>query len=209
MQLASSVIQLLQFDEPTTAVLIDVATFVHLGAMAAGLGAVIFADSTILQRISRPISPRMLGVVHHAHAVITIALILLWISGIAILGLKTGFDPSKFSPKLLTKLGTVSVLTLTAIAMAKVALPQMTGSVGRRLIDLPLADQCLLALCAGMSAAGWGTALMLGASKILKTAGDEVMVIAAGMHGLAVAGALGMALALYMLRRGGASAIPA
>jgi hypothetical protein len=60
-----------------------------------------------------------------------------------------------------------------------------------------------------MSAAGWGTALMLGASKILKTAGDEVMVIAAGMHGLAVAGALGMAIALYMLRRGGGSAVPA
>jgi hypothetical protein len=204
MTFASAFAPFLEFDELTRSVLIDVATFTHLGAMAAGLGAVIFADSTILGRVARPVTPRQLGVVHHAHGVITIALVLLWASGLALLGLKTGFDPANFTPKLLAKLGTVGVLTLTAVAMAKVALPQMTGALGRRLVDLPLADQCLLALCAGMSAAGWGTALMLGASKILKTAGDEVLLIAAGMHGLAVGGALATALALFVLRRGGA-----
>jgi hypothetical protein len=54
-----------------------------------------------------------------------------------------------------------------------------------------------------MSAAGWSTSLLLGSSKILKTAGDEVMLIATGMHGLAVAGALAMAIAVHVLRRSG------
>ncbi len=54
-----------------------------------------------------------------------------------------------------------------------------------------------------MSLAGWTTALMLGSSKILKTAGDEVMLIAMSMHGLAVAGALAMAMVLYALRATG------
>jgi hypothetical protein len=194
-------VDLVQFGEFTTSVLIDVATFAHLAAMAAGLGAVIFADSSILRRIARPTTPQQLAVIHHAHGVITIALVVLWLSGIALLGLKTGFDPARMSPKLLTKLGTVSVLTVTAVMMAKVALPYIAANVGRRLVDLPLGERCLLALCAGMSAAGWGTALMLGGSKILKTAGEEVAVLALGLHGLAVAGALAMAMAAYALWR--------
>lgn len=201
MQLASSIAQLFQFGDFTSSVLIDVATFSHLGAMAAGLGAVIFADSTILRRIARPTTPQQLAVIHHAHGVISVALVMLWISGVALLALKTGFDPAKVSPKLITKLGTVTVLTMTALAMAKIALPYLERNVGRRLIDAPLGEQAQLALCAAMSAAGWGTALMLGASKILKTAGDEVMLIAAGMHGLAVGGALALAVALFLIRR--------
>ena len=195
--------QMLRIDEANIPVLIDFATFVHLGAMAAGLGAVIFADSTILRRIDKRTNRRQLAVIDHAHHIISIALVLLWASGLALLGLKTGFDPSKFSPKLITKLGTVTVLTMTALAMANFALPYMRANLGRRLIDAPLIEQCQLALCVGMSAAGWGTALLLGSSKILKTAGDEVMLIGAGMHGLAIAGALGMAVVLDTLRRSG------
>jgi hypothetical protein len=201
MQLASSIAQLFPSGEYTHSVLIDISTVAHLGAMAAGLGAVIFADSTIIRRLSRPITRQQLAVVHHAHGVISIALLMLWLSGLALLALKTGFDPAKFTPKLMTKLGTVTVLSITALAMARIALPYLERSVGRRLIDAPLADQAQLALCAAMSAAGWGTALMLGASKILKTAGDEVMLLAAGMHGLAVGGALALALALFLVRR--------
>ena len=206
MNIVTSAAQAVHFSDPTISVLIDVACFTHLGAMAAGLGAVIFADSTVLRRVAEPTTKQQMAVIHHAHAVISIALVLLWLSGLALLVLKTGLDPAKISPKLIAKLGTVSVLTLTAMAMAKVALPYMEANVGRRLIDAPLAEQCQLALCAGMSAAGWGTALMLGASKILKTAGDEVMLIAAGMHGLAVAGALAMAVSVGALGRPQATA---
>jgi hypothetical protein len=188
-------------DETTVPVLIDMATFAHLGALAAGLGAVIFADSTILSRVTRRTNRRQMAIIDHAHHTITIALVLLWASGLSLLGLKAGFNPANFSPKLITKLGTVSVLTVTAIAMARFALPYMRANIGRRLVDAPLADQCLLALCVGMSAAGWGTSLLLGSSKILKTAGDEVMLIGAGMHGLAVAGALAMAIAVHALQR--------
>ncbi len=190
-------------DETTVPILIDIATFVHIGALAAGLGAVIFADSTILRRITRRTNRRQIAIIDHAHRTITIALALLWASGLSLLGLKAGFDAARFSPKLITKLGTVSVLTVTAIAMAQFALPYMRANLGRRLIDAPLGEQCLLALCVGMSAAGWSTSLLLGCSKILKTAGDEVMLIAAGMHGLAVAGALAMAIVVHVLRRSG------
>jgi hypothetical protein len=183
--------------------LIDAATFVHLGAMAAGLGAVIFADSTILSQLMRRTTRRQIAVIEHAHNTITIALILLWTSGLALLGLKAGFDPANFSPKLITKLWTVSVLTVTAYAMANYALPYIRANIGRRLIDAPLVEQCQLALCAGMSAAGWGTALLLGSSRILKSADAEIMLVAVALHGLAMAGALALAIALDAMRRSG------
>lgn len=181
--------------------MVDTATFVHLAAMATGLGAVVFADTTILRRLSRRITRRQVAVIDHAHVLISIALVLLWLSGVAIIGLKTGFDVAQFSPKLVTKLGTVSVLTVTAIAMSRFALPYLRANIGRRLIDAPLVEQCQLALCVAMSGAGWGTALLLGSSKILKTAGSEVMMMAATLHGFALGGALALAVAICWLRR--------
>ncbi len=177
-------------------ILIDLVTFAHLAAMAAGLGAAVFTDSKLLWQISHPMKPRQIEVIEHAHAVITIALAALWITGVGLVGLKAGFDPLQWSPKLWTKLGTVSVLTCTAIVMATVALPHMKASVGKRLIDAPMPDRFLLAVCAGMSAGGWLTALMLGSSKILKTAGDEVAFLAIGTHAVALVGTVLLSLAL-------------
>lgn len=187
--------------EASMPAMIDTATFVHLAAMATGLGAVVFADSMILRRIPARVTRRQVEVIEHAHMLITIALVLLWLSGLAIIGLKTGLDPSRFSPKLITKLATVSLLTVTAIAMSRFALPYMRANIGRRLIDAPLGVQCQLALCVAMSGAGWGTALLLGSSKILKTAGSEVIVMGAALHGLAIGGALALAISVYVLRR--------
>lgn len=170
--------------------LIDVVTFVHLAAVAAGLGAAIFTDSLLFLRLAHTMRPRHLAVIHHAHGVIALAIVVLWITGLALIALKAGFDPANWSPKLFAKLGTVFVLTITAIAMAKIALPHMAENVGKRLLDTPIQDRCTLALCAAMSAAGWLTALMLGSSKILKTAGDEVLLITFGIHGIAVGCAL-------------------
>lgn len=204
---------IVQISETEMPALIDMATFVHLAAMATGLGAVVFADTTILRRIARRTTRRQMAVIDHAHGLIAVALVLLWLSGLAIIGVKTGFDFAQFSPKLIAKLATVSMLTVTAIAMSQFALPYLRANIGRRLIDAPLVEQCQLALCVAMSAAGWGTALLLGSSKILKTAGSEVMVMAAALHGLAIGGALAMAIALYLLRRFpahlGASPVPA
>jgi hypothetical protein len=95
------------------------------------------------------------------------------------------------------------VLTVTAYAMANYALPYIRANIGRRLIDAPLVEQCQLALCAGMSAAGWGTALLLGSSRILKSADAEIMLVAVALHGLAMAGALALAIALDAMRRSG------
>jgi hypothetical protein len=201
MSTEASVPELFQFGETAASILIDVATFSHLAGMAAGCGAVIFTDSLILRRISQPATAHQIAVVHHAHTVISIALGVLWVSGLVLLGIRTGFDPGLMTPKLIAKLGTVTVLTVTAVAMARIALPLIDDSVGRRLLDAPLGQQCQLALCVGMSAAGWGTALMLGASKILKTAGDEVWMLCAAMHGLAAAGAVALAIVIFAVRQ--------
>jgi hypothetical protein len=94
--------------------------------------------------------------------------------------------------------------------MAKVAVPYLTAHVGQCLLNAPLADRCMLAVCAGMSAGGWGTALMLGSSKILKTAGDEVAMLSLATHGLAVGGALALALTAFLLwREEAGGAVPA
>ncbi len=201
--LTQPIADLFPLGDSTVAVLIDLVTFGHLAAMAAGCGAVIFADTVILRRIAQPLTQAQVVIIDHAHEVICVALGLLWLTGLALIGLKVGFVPADFSPKLIAKLGTVSVLTITAHMMARFALPYLRANVGRRPVDAPLIEQCQLALCVAMSVAGWATALMLGSSKLLKTAGDEVIILAMSLHGLAVGGALAMALVVYALRQDG------
>ena len=69
--------------------LLDAATIAHLAAMAVGLGSAVFADWTVLSRIALPLSADQLAVVRRAHRLITASLVVLWLSGLSLLALKT------------------------------------------------------------------------------------------------------------------------
>ncbi|MBT8154039.1 hypothetical protein KMP13_09040 [Epibacterium ulvae] len=127
-------------------------------------------DLHILRHAFRPLDKSDTDLIKRAHKVITVALWGLWITGLGLFYLKTNGDLAAASPKLWAKLATVTLLTATAIGMARVAVPIVTAVVGQRLIDLGLGKKLMLASFAAMSAAGWLTALLLGGAETTRTA---------------------------------------
>jgi hypothetical protein len=172
----------------------DAAIIAHLAAMAVGLGSAVFADWSILSRIARPLSADQLAIVRRAHGLITVSLVALWISGLTLLALKTEFEIARITPKLIAKLGTVAMLTLTALAMSYIAVPRLSANLGRRLTHLPAAQRCALAACCALSSAGWSIALLLGAASVLRNAGHEVIVLVLVLYATALFAALATAM---------------
>lgn len=164
----------------------DLLVLSHLMALAVGLGTVLLTDLHILRRAFRPLQDDDTLLINRAHKIITVALWGLWITGLGLFYLKTNGDLTAASPKLWAKLTTVILLTVTAMAMARVAVPVINTLVGQRLIDLGLGKKLMLASFAAMSAAGWLTALLLGGAEFTRSADYTALgVILAGSFGLA------------------------
>ncbi len=148
----------------------DLLVLSHLMALAVGLGTVLLTDLHILRHAFRPLQQDDTQLIKRAHKIITVALWGLWITGLGLFYLKTNGDLAAASPKLWAKLATVILLTTTAMAMSRVAVPIINAVVGQRLVDLRLGTKLLLASFAAMSAAGWLTALLLGGAETTRTA---------------------------------------
>lgn len=177
---------------------VDALTVAHLAAMATGFGTVVFADCTMISRVATTVDTAQVAVLRRAHLVISAALLVMWLTGLSLLTLRTGLAFEELTPKLLTKLAVVSLLTLTAVTMARYALPRVASRVGRRLLDAPLPEKLGLAACSGMSATCWTMAVVLGGAETLKSAGTEVFWFA----GTALTGGIFISLTLaYVVHR--------
>ena len=184
---------------PTSVVSKDAATVVHLVAMAVALGSVLTHDVMVMRYAKRPISGHLIGSLLSVHHVITGSLIVLWLSGLVLIGHKTGFVWAEFSPKLIAKVSIVTMLTITAVVMKIVAMPRMMENVGLPLLSIPFQTKLVLAACAGMSFGGWMTAVVLGGMSFLKTAAaDQVITMVLLIQGGALFGALMAAVAGHM-----------
>ncbi len=148
----------------------DLLVIGHLGALAVGLGTVLRTDMRMLLRLRDRFTGQDFTALTTAHHAIGLSILALWATGLGLFVLKTGGDPAAASPKLVAKLVTVSWLSLTAACMSTFGLPLLARAVGRPLAGLPLVLRLKLAVFAGMSAAGWGTALLLGAAGTTLTA---------------------------------------
>ncbi|MEM0942704.1 MAG: hypothetical protein AAGI70_02040 [Pseudomonadota bacterium] len=170
---------------------IDVVRIVHLVAIAVGLGTMVSTDINTFRRVGRPITAEFLGAVEGAHRIMMPALMVAWVSGICLIYARTGFELASFSPKLWVKLMVVGVLTVTAVLVKWRVMPILEGARGDTLMEVRLDDKIVLALCAALSMSGWTSALILGASVAVKSAGWSFLV---GVMLLIYAFALGMAL---------------
>jgi hypothetical protein len=88
-------------------ILIDAARYAHILAVAAGFGAAFLADFHMLSRLNRPVDDRLMVTLHLCHSIVSKAVIAMWITGIIMIGIRTGFVLENFSPKLFSKLLTV------------------------------------------------------------------------------------------------------
>ena len=159
----------------------DAARAAHLLGLALGFGVAILADLTAAKSMIRPLDDRDFETLHRYHRTVTLGLCLFWASGLVLLWLRTGFDPENFSPKLMTKLGVVSLLTINAVLIGRIGLPTMEAWFGCRFGALPLAHRLRLAGLAGMSGAGWIAALALGVFSAMKTFEWDVLSEIIGM----------------------------
>ncbi len=150
---------------------IDLARYAHILAVAIGFGAAFLTDMHAFARLPTPIDRAFLGAIHAYHRTIWVSLVVMWITGTTLIYIRTGFDPANFTPKLLVKLLTVSVLTLNAVLISRLVLPVIEANRGRSLMQLPLAVKMRMALVGAVSTSSWLLALGLGTSKVLAASG--------------------------------------
>lgn len=179
----------------------DLIRLAHLAGVAIGLGTVVSAALSIRQMLARGMDGQVLEFVHKTHRQIAVAIGVLWISGIALIGVRTNFDPGAFSPKLVAKLVVVTILTVDAVLMGRVVTPILQKCAGRSLAALALPEKLLIANCAALSGASWLYALMLGASSILKTSQAPLLFsVGVAIYGIAYLVAMSFSLVLHRSR---------
>jgi len=146
----------------------DAARAAHLLGLALGFGVAIVADLCAARSLFRPLENHELADLHRYHRTVAVGLALFWTSGLVLLWLRTGFDLANFSPKLVTKLCVVALLTLNAFLIGRLGLPTIIAYAGHRFGSLPLTHRLRLGALAGMSGAGWIAALALGVFSAMK-----------------------------------------
>ena len=175
--------------------LLDAARAGHIAGLACGLGLALVADLLALRSILAPVTQRDVWTLRCLHRIILGGLALLWISGLCILWLRTGFDPDRFSPKLITKLVIVALLTLNALVIGRYALPRYATFCGLRFGAFPVQERLRLSAIAGMSLSCWLSALALGVFSQLKAldfASLEAIFLPVFLAGIAGALAVGL-----------------
>lgn len=150
--------------------LIDLIECAHLLFVVLSMGPALYFDLQSLKRLSSPISQIYIDDLHDLHRLVTIAFLGLWVSGAALIGVRTGYDFAEFSPKLWCKIGVVSVLAVNSIVLHVFIFPLLKRSIGHQLIYFPFKLLFLMTLCGGISLAGWMLSLALGSSSALKSA---------------------------------------
>ncbi len=159
----------------------DAARAAHLIGLALGFGVAIMADLCASRSMFRPLQDHEFDDLHRYHRTVALGLALFWASGLVLLWLRTGFDPANFSPKLIAKLCVVSLLTVNAYLIGRIGLPTMIEWAGCRFGALPLAHRLRLAALAGMSGAGWISALALGVFSLMKTFDSDILMEVIGV----------------------------
>ena len=181
----------------------DLARCLHLIGLALGLGVGLFADLRFLRFLFQPFGESDLALFENVHRTVGWALLLLWISGLWLLALRTGFQPQAFTPKLFAKLAVVSILTVNALLMARLALPVLDRMVGWHMGDMPFFDRLRLTVVGALSAASWVAALCLGVFAAFRSMSAEQLTDFFGaMYGIALGAGILTAIAVRYTGRG-------
>jgi hypothetical protein len=137
--------------------------FLHLLAFAAAFVGVAFGDHALFAR-----SRIRTELLHSASRVVVAALASLWITGLLIVAVDTGFawQPLESRPKLLAKLSVVLALTANGVLLHRWVFPRLVpGRAATR--EQALREAGLASLLGGFSAASWLTAAFIGLAKPL------------------------------------------
>lgn len=154
--------------DPTAPAFSANAAMAHIGALAPGLACALVADAIALSTLVRPLGPRGLKILGWLHKTILCSVVLMWLTGGAMVLAKVMPGGAGISPKLVVKLGVVVLISLNALAIGRIALPQLRSMQGATFDAFPTRTRLQLGLIGGVSSACWMSALALGAIDVFK-----------------------------------------
>lgn len=159
-----------------SSIYLDVVRFSHLVFVILGMGSALLADIYVLGHLNQAFTNEMLVQLDWLHRVIWVGLLGMWVTGLALVGVRTGFDVSQFTPKLLSKFIVVGVLTINAVLLGRVAFPILRLNNVTPLLQRSLKHKLIGGWLGAVSFVCWFLALALGSSAVLKVAGWDVFV---------------------------------
>lgn len=175
---------------------------VHFCGLVLGVGSATLLDLIVARFVlMRGISPEHVHIVDFSSKVVTIGLVLLWVSGIGFLFHYGFFDPAKLqNPKIWAKIAIVAVLTVNGFLVHHFVLPRLRDQVGKRLFDGLSPFECSLVLLAGtVSVISWYVPLILGAIPQLNyVVPAQAILISYALLLVAVNTVIQVAIALYL-----------
>lgn len=137
----------------------------HLLGLIMGLGGAVLLDFTVLtQGVLRPISRYTLHQTNVLSRVVTLGLVLLWITGIVLIWLNYQLKPEYITnPKLWAKIVIVVGLTLNGILIHHKVLPAVKQKVGERLFEgMRVKSIAILTFVGAVSFTSWVFPMVLG-----------------------------------------------
>lgn len=150
--------------------LVDLIRATHLLCFAAGMGTGLYFDLRTIRTMDKQITEGDVRALHDIHVWIMGAFGGLWITGMALVYIRTGFAWAEVSPKLFLKLYVMTFMLINARAIGRYVMPVMEQSVGNALFDLPAWKLATVTQIAVNSVFCWTAGLALGSSVVLKTA---------------------------------------
>lgn len=154
---------------------VDLLRAAHLIFLAAGMGTALYLDFISFWSLKTPNRKADIRDLERIHIWVTVAFGGLWVTGLALIYVRTGFDFALFSPKLWLKLAVMVAMTLNSVVIAVFILPMMRRTLGRPVIGLPLPKLIASTQIAMISLFCWTTGLALGSSVVLKTSPWDVL----------------------------------
>jgi hypothetical protein len=139
--------------------------YAHLLAACVSIGILLIQDSALAQSRGKALSANAIKDLTKSAEIMFLALIVLWISGLALVVLGYLENPQQYlmNEKLWAKFTVVSVLTLNGILLHYFSFPRVTSR--RGLLGLPTIEQILVTITGAISSVSWLFACYLGIAR--------------------------------------------
>jgi hypothetical protein len=155
--------------------------YAHLIACCVAIGMVFTSDIAMVKQLLRANARERMDAAHlqDLQTTVSYALIALWVSGIAIVGLDASIKGWEYfaNPKLQSKITIVVLLTINGFLLHRYVMPLMahTGS----LLNMKFSDRSMAIFSGAVSGVSWFYAAMLGVGRPLNWKYSLVQILAA------------------------------
>lgn len=153
------------------------------------MGVGLFFDYQTVRNLNAPINARDVALLDRLHAWVMLAFGGLWLTGIALIYIRTGFELANFSPKLWLKIGIMTMLAVNAVLIGRLVVPVMDAHIGQPLATLSRGRLFGISQIAIFSMTCWTLGMALGSSEVLARANWDVLIpVAVGWAALMTIG---------------------